>query len=391
MSITQSCQRENTLSQEAFHASRTAMPALKEALETSAIYGLNVGECYASYDPERHCLKTSQDYLFPMEGDSLTESCLTFTDAGLMQNGNVYELRTSGHHILESVFGLSVTRKRLPTPRASDKGTPGLHGKGGMDLRTAVSLWPTPTANDAKNSLTESQRGRGTLTACLVETGDATNGQLNAEFVEWLMGYPLGYTDIENDTPIGGDYGKAVNISRKKTLSLLRDRIGTQEDKGETGRQECIQESEILQSGMFWDGKEERESNRKRIVETGGKGTEDGLRNMQHDKEFTDTPCRRKQEECEQRKLNDALYFLPYKMALGTWENYDAEEKAWLEEYIKTGNRWHSEWPHVPRIITGQKNRVKRLKGLGNAVVPQIPMLIWILIGRKLLVSGGYE
>jgi len=38
----------------------------------------------------------------------------------------------------------------------------------------------------------------------------------------------------------------------------------------------------------------------------------------------------------------------------------------------------------IPRVITGQKNRVKRLKGLGNAVVPQIPELIFLLIAGAL-------
>ena len=39
----------------------------------------------------------------------------------------------------------------LPTPRTSDTNGPGLHGDGGMDLRTAVKLLPTPTARDGKD------------------------------------------------------------------------------------------------------------------------------------------------------------------------------------------------------------------------------------------------
>lgn len=37
----------------------------------------------------------------------------------------------------------------LPTPRTSDTNGPGSHGDGGMDLRTAVTTIPTPTARDA--------------------------------------------------------------------------------------------------------------------------------------------------------------------------------------------------------------------------------------------------
>ena len=36
---------------------------------------------------------------------------------------------------------------------------------------------------------------------------------------------------------------------------------------------------------------------------------------------------------------------------------------------------WLDEPRHIPRVTTGQKNRVSRLKGLGNAVVPQCAMI----------------
>jgi len=39
----------------------------------------------------------------------------------------------------------------LPSPRTSDTNGPGMHGAGGMDLRTAVSLLPTPRATDGTN------------------------------------------------------------------------------------------------------------------------------------------------------------------------------------------------------------------------------------------------
>ena len=45
---------------------------------------------------------------------------------------------------------------------------------------------------------------------------------------------------------------------------------------------------------------------------------------------------------------------------------------------------WAAEWPDTPRLITGQKHRVARLRGLGNAVVPQIPFWIATRIRRLL-------
>jgi len=48
----------------------------------------------------------------------------------------------------------------LPTPRTSDTAGPGEHGSGGMDLRTAVSLLPTPKSSDADRGDCPSERGR---------------------------------------------------------------------------------------------------------------------------------------------------------------------------------------------------------------------------------------
>ena len=89
-----------------------------------------------------------------------------------------------------------------PTPRVSDGNGAGLHGTGGMDLRTAV-VWPTPTRNDHKGA--GYQKGQGearffTLPgAARASSGmaydQAASGQLNPTWVEWLMGFPLGWTD----------------------------------------------------------------------------------------------------------------------------------------------------------------------------------------------------
>jgi hypothetical protein len=109
--ITQNCHPGHGLCPADSHANLTALPEENKHPETSAIFGLNVGECYASYSPERHCLKTLQDYLIPMEGDSSTEFCLTFTGAGMMLNGKLYRLRRSEPSTSEKGYGSSVTKK----------------------------------------------------------------------------------------------------------------------------------------------------------------------------------------------------------------------------------------------------------------------------------------
>jgi len=84
------------------------------------------------------------------------------------------------------------TAVHWPTPRSSDSNGPGLHGDGGMDLRTAVLL-PTPNARDWKGLPGAPGRARGGRQSSLpVSVG---SGRLNPTWVEWLMGFPLGWTD----------------------------------------------------------------------------------------------------------------------------------------------------------------------------------------------------
>ena len=52
-------------------------------------------------------------------------------------------------------------------------------------------MWPTPTAQDAKNNGGSSQHSRNTK-PLNAEVG----GSLNPQWVEWLMGYPIGWTDL---------------------------------------------------------------------------------------------------------------------------------------------------------------------------------------------------
>jgi hypothetical protein len=57
-------------------------------------------------------------------------------------------------------------------------------------------MWPTPTASDAKRRSPETKDGklnRGAHTGwCLL---DVTGFSPHPEFVEWLMGYPIGWTE----------------------------------------------------------------------------------------------------------------------------------------------------------------------------------------------------
>jgi DNA (cytosine-5)-methyltransferase 1 len=65
-----------------------------------------------------------------------------------------------------------------------------------------VKLWPTPNASDAtkwsNQSLADRQaKGQQVRLVTAVAPEGGMGGQLNPQFVEWLMGFPIGHTDLK--------------------------------------------------------------------------------------------------------------------------------------------------------------------------------------------------
>jgi hypothetical protein len=64
-------------------------------------------------------------------------------------------------------------------------------------------MWPTPKTNDYKghsnNVEYHKRRAQKNIDLCsAVGAQENNNGQLNPEWVEWLMGYPSGWTDLKD-------------------------------------------------------------------------------------------------------------------------------------------------------------------------------------------------
>jgi len=86
----------------------------------------------------------------------------------------------------------------LPTPQASDHITKRTskswkeQGRVNFTLSNPEiqKMWPTPTVQDAKNNGSPSQMRRNTK-PLNAEVG----GKLNPDWVEWLMAWPIGWTD----------------------------------------------------------------------------------------------------------------------------------------------------------------------------------------------------
>jgi hypothetical protein len=87
----------------------------------------------------------------------------------------------------------------FPTPRASSAMAENIENiqrrgkqRGKLEEKVALTaMLPTPTVQDSKNNGGPSQQNRKTKPLNAV-----AGGTLNPTWVEWLMGYPKGWTDL---------------------------------------------------------------------------------------------------------------------------------------------------------------------------------------------------
>jgi hypothetical protein len=91
-----------------------------------------------------------------------------------------------------------------PTPRAKEdcdyQYSNGDHDKPRLTLRGAVRKWPTPNAGDYKAGMSNApNRQQSSLPRSLaLEAGIVSGGRggPNPLWVEWLMGWPMGWTAL---------------------------------------------------------------------------------------------------------------------------------------------------------------------------------------------------
>lgn len=206
----------------------------------------------------------------------------------------------------EASAGFSPTLEQVvkgwPTPKSTVNGPDYARASRvgtGDDLATAVAkLWTTPAAQDCKGSHGGGQHSslRTDIYAYKEKTGEA--GQLNADWVECLMNFPIGWTDINCDNPAPWPGPPAL--------------LGIGQNRATPNRMDMLPQRspEAL----------------KRQFETTRKGRTNpaNLREQIHPENFPNG-------------------------------------------ITQTG-----QYPYEPpRVTTGQKNRAKRLKCLGNAVYPE--------------------
>ena len=161
--------------------------------ERAVDYGQSAPVCLGSFDPDTPSLKTSQTCLMENGELGLSEFSGTFPRSGMMRSGTVYQLPNLARTITEIGSGL------WSTPLANDNITASMEaglkeaksGRNNLVAQVAKTMWPTPTAHNAKEGAYPSEYNRNTPTLSA-----QAGGALNPMWVEWLMGFPLGHTDL---------------------------------------------------------------------------------------------------------------------------------------------------------------------------------------------------
>ena len=174
----------------------------------------------AKFDPNSRLWKTRQCSLL---GDS-TEFSETWPRWGLMRDGELSELMTwapptaaneSGSwptprrtdadrggrgDLIQAVRGNTNSHfKMWPTPHGFSKDGKS-NGPSGNELGRAVNrAYPTPLARDAHNRSGQAKRylEQGRVNLQDRNAADGIRGSLNPTWVEWLMGWCLGWTDLK--------------------------------------------------------------------------------------------------------------------------------------------------------------------------------------------------
>lgn len=202
--------------------------------EREADSGLNLQESLAKYDPDTHLWRTRQCSLF----EDLGEYLETFPKSGMMRDGVLWELTMLEHRTSEKECGFwrtpdtgaggvvsdreleELANGNWKRPSGSQKQlrlqdqvreprlwpTPNCSGMdGGSNSRKAnkkrgihQKFYPTPKCQDSRAALTDRHKSNlGEVVHGGIETLPTKTARLNPNWVEWLMGWPIGWTDLK--------------------------------------------------------------------------------------------------------------------------------------------------------------------------------------------------
>ena len=184
------CCRKLILFSEDFHAKTSALQDLEMVWRGSeADFSTKLSDSQKKFDRILCSLKMSQ----PLELEDWSKLSKHLPKSGMTVGGRVFLPQALERHTSEK------DGSYLPTPTASAYGTGGNGARKGkqkqiVSLNTMArkNLWPTPCSLDWKdNGKSPAELKRNSTTLATI-----AGGQLSPMWVEWLMGYRCGWTEL---------------------------------------------------------------------------------------------------------------------------------------------------------------------------------------------------
>jgi len=209
-----------TLSAEDSPAKTSASPVTdSDSLASEAVFGTNI----AVSSKKSTRATSSSRMLQPFALADWTKSSVASTRSGTMRSGTVYPLPplaplikgiASGSWPTPTTFDAVAPKtpkaiiKEMTVVRPGRTSPSNLRDQvhwGRTYAEVRQKLWPTPSARDGKGGYIGGRIRNGkvswdTLDVAVQWTDNQskTGGQLNPAWVEWLMGFPVGHTDLDN-------------------------------------------------------------------------------------------------------------------------------------------------------------------------------------------------
>jgi len=197
---------ESLFSREDFPASRSVTPGSGEARMMTAISGRKCSESYKRQGQIGLLVRM----LLESSAWHSTKCVLTWKQKVTKSSRSLFQLAVSMPRTEETESGLlrgGGRCGRLQGHQAEGQTTRRNacdHRDIGEQQISWVLFWPTPKANKVHPMITDKNReklaarNKANLEEVIAGNCNKATGQLNPAWVEWLMGYPMGWTELKD-------------------------------------------------------------------------------------------------------------------------------------------------------------------------------------------------
>lgn len=324
--------------------------------------------------------------------------------------GGIMEMRDgcSGHYKLRDHVQTKNSRF-WPTPTKQDSENDGgtsQYKRNSVPLNPMVKKFPTPQASMMTEADMEQAKFAGN-NPDRPEYCDAGKGSLNPDWVEWLMGWIPGLTSLEpmvyNDIKIWRSLyandkcrtsRSSKNISQPGNLRAMSE---TESKAQASQRQEPSKQQKIKSSISVLQMPYSGSCSNRRL----GKGASQTqkMQNLREsiptetNEEGSSLPKSRMPEGTRQTKCNKKVVKASKDKNMSmVWQGIHIQASKgenlwaglWQLAFVEQEIGWWSIDPadtgDIPRVATGVKDRVNRLKAIGNGQVPLCMAVAWEIL-----------